>query len=151
MACGREFAEEETYFSALYDWDESFERKDFCSGCWEKQIRDSLFSFWRTRRPRKDQASRRMVDDSVVYDFFQRLGDEGGESRLAFRYVMALYLMRRRLMKIVDIRRGDAGETLVFKNRKDGAQYDVLNPDLTETQVGEVSAKLMTMLDMDIG
>ena len=147
--CEKEFREEEVYFSALWEHEDSYERKDYCAECWPQVERSDAFCFWRTRRPASEAPQKMLVDDDVIYDFFQRLAEEESEAKRNFRYVLGLLLMRRKLLRLVDIRSGSDKEMLVLKNRKDGLVFEVPDPALTQMQIEEVTEQLTAVLNMD--
>lgn len=55
LFCNKEFSEDEEYYSALFDENNTFLRKDFCTPCWNKGKEGGPFSFWKTKVPKKDK------------------------------------------------------------------------------------------------
>ena len=51
--CEKTFPEEEVYLSALYDENNTFVRRDFCIECWDKKDNEGIFSYWKTKIPKK--------------------------------------------------------------------------------------------------
>ncbi len=49
LLCNKELSEGEEYYSALFDENKTFIRKDFCALCWDKGKEGREFSFWKTR------------------------------------------------------------------------------------------------------
>jgi hypothetical protein len=149
--CEAAFAEGAAYTSALYEEQLSFVRRDFCPKCWDAlPDRSGVFSFWRTRVPKRDEERKLFVDDSVVLDFFRRLGSGEDEKRLNFRYILALLLMRKKLLKFVDIRRREGREYLVLKQPHEEQEHEVLNPQLNEGQLEQVRQDLSQILEADL-
>ena len=146
-ACAHEFAEQEEYFSALYDENRQFVRRDYCLRCWDGQEREKMFSFWRTRVPVKEQETR-IVDDEILMNFFLRLQGETEPMKLNFRYVLALLLMRKKLLKLEDIRYDERGEALVLKHRDEDKRFVVHNPQLTEEQIQQVTGEVGKILNV---
>ena len=147
--CGKEFEEEETYYSALYDRRTEFERFDFCTDCWNGETPE-MFSFWQTRVPPKEQKRRLLVDDDVLLDFFRRLQGATDELKINFRYILALVLMRRKLLKFSDVKRTDEGEFLVLQVRKEKTTFDVLNPQLDEEKIVRVTEEVGKILNVQL-
>ncbi len=94
--CERFFDEEEEYYSVLYDVDNTFARKDFCLGCWDIDKSRESFSYWKTKVPKKSDNVQKYANIDVFYDLFLRSGNENPVSSVNFRYVLSLYLMRKR-------------------------------------------------------
>jgi hypothetical protein len=136
--------------------DEGFDRLDFSLGAWEAGERpERLFSFWRTTVTRPDEKRRMFVDDEVLEDLFLRLADDDRPQRVAFRFVLALILMRKRLLKFVGRTSGDERSsersTEIWLLRRKGAADDdpvveVVNPRLSEDDVRELTAQLGEIL-----
>ena len=148
-SCGREFQENETYCSALYDKGVEFERLDFCADCWSGGTPE-MFSFWQTRVPPKEEKKKLLVDDEVIMDFFVRLQDATDELKVNFRYILALVLMRKKRLKFKDVRRTDDGEFLVLDLPRNGGTYEVLNPDLTEDKIAQVTDEVGKILNVQL-
>ena len=147
-ACGRGFAEEEDLFSGLYDEQTAFVRRDYCAACWAEAERDKVFSHWRTRVPKKDEPPKRLVDDDVLRNFFHRLEGESEPLKVNFRYVLALLLIRKKLLKFTAIRRDGDQEWLVLHDRAEDRDHEVLNPELSEDEVAAVTEECGKVLNM---
>ncbi|KPL02698.1 MAG: hypothetical protein AMK75_02355 [Planctomycetes bacterium SM23_65] len=147
--CGKEFQEEETHYSALYDRRTEFERLDFCTACWNGETPE-MFSFWQTRVPPKEQKRRLLVDDDVLLDFFRRLQGATDELKTNFRYILALVLMRRKILKFSDVKRINGQEFLVLQLRKERQTFEVLNPQLDEEKIARVTDEVGKILNVQL-
>lgn len=137
--------------------DDGFDRLDYCSKEWDSGTRpERLFSYWRTTVPASDAKEKILVDDSVLMDLFERLGEDTREQRIAFRFILALILMRKRLLRYV--RRGDGGDVgkneIWFMRPKgsdpDSPLIEVINPQLSEEDIRELSDQLTEVLQGEI-
>jgi hypothetical protein len=150
-ACGRELAENETYYAALYEQGEDFVRRDFCPDCWEKaRTEGGHFSFWKTLVPPKEQKRRLFADDEVLLDFFTRLEGEQEEQKRRFFYLLALILMRKKLLKFEDIQRDGDQEFLCLRLPREDRTFRVLNPRLSEEQIEAIKEQLSQILDFQV-
>ena len=138
----------QTYYAALIDHDNSFIRRDFCAHCWDKQPEKS-FSFWQTRAPEPNQKRSLFVDDNVLINFFERLADETEPLRLNFRFVRALILMRKRILKYVNTIQENGNEVWQMRQAGIGTNHNVVNPHLDEEQIQQVSEELGAILRGD--
>ena len=148
-ACSREFEIDEYYFSALFEKGADFERRDFCTSCWERE-RPAPFSFWRTRRPRPEEKRKLLVDDDVILNFFLRLEGADEPERVNLRYIVALILMRKRILKFETA--GKEGETdyWVLRLVRDKTHHRVVNPHLSDEEIDELSQQVGDLLNMDV-
>lgn len=152
--CEKQFAEEESYYSALYDSGLEFERKDFCQDCWaapDAPHRTQAFSFWKTEVPKADEPKKIFVDDSVILDFFRRLATEDDQPlKRNFRYMLGLMLMRKKVLKFQDVLRQDGKEYLVLRRTKTHEEHRVLNPQLTDDETEQVKHELRKILETEV-
>lgn len=134
--------------------DEGFDRKDLSLKAWEAGERpERLFSFWRTTVPPAGDRERLLVDDEVLLDLFERLADDSRPQRAAFRFVLALILMRKRLLKFRG--RSGEGESERWLLTPKGADpklppIEVANPHLLDEDVRELTAQLSEILRSEL-
>src|SRR5205085_7273523 len=92
---GRPLQPGERYFSALFDEAGQFIRKDYAAAAWSAPP-DGALAYWSGRVPEPNQKRRLIFDDELLLECFARLADEADPSRVQFRYVLALLLLRRK-------------------------------------------------------
>lgn len=148
--CEKEFAEGEEVFSALHEDADGFRRKDYCAGCWPGQDGQGAFSFWRTQLPASDAPVRQFVDDDVVLDLFRRLEGHAEPEKRNFRYVLALLLMRKKVLKFREFLRDEAGDRLVLCDRNGDARHEVPDTHLTEEQIQKVTDEIGQILNVKL-
>ncbi len=130
--------------------EEGFDRLDFSLGAWERGDRPArLFSAWRATMPEPSRKTKPLVDDEVLLNLFQRLADDEQPMRIAYRFVIALILLRKRLLKHDSTQR--QGERVVWLMRLRGDEpgtppLEVIDPRLSTDQVREVSDQLGEIL-----
>ena len=139
----------EDYYAALVETEQGFERRDYSCAYWDEH-HPVVFSYWKTRVPEPNQTKKLFVDDNVLVNFFERLEGETEPLRINFRFVLTLILMRKRLLKYNDSKQEDGQE--VWSLRRVGTQeiHKVVNPQLTEEQIQEVSQELGAILRGDL-
>lgn len=150
-ACGQTIEPDSKLMAALRETPTGFERIDVCLGCWEKFDRTNIIAFWKTTMPRAEAKRKLFVDDEVLCSLFERLADAQDPSKLNFRFVLGLILMRKKLLAYESSRKDADGRELWsmrFKGRED--LLDMLNPHLTEEQVQDVSRQLGDILNEEL-
>lgn len=149
-SCSTTFAEGQEIVSVLYDEPNGFMRKDYCAACRPEPNGGAAFSFWRTRIPPSDAPVRRFVDDDVLRDLFRRLEGHDDPRKRNFRYVLALLLMRKKLLKFQQFRRDENGDTLLLQDRLTGVVHRVADPNLSEEQIDQVTEEIGQVLNARI-
>jgi len=141
-SCGRTFEEQEIIFSALLDDSNGFCRKDFCRECWPSQDLDTALGQWRTRSRRLEAPSRPLVGDEELLDLFRGLEGTSEPERQGFRYVLALLLVRKKLMQFRGYARTGGGARLRLYDRKEGREYVVDDPGLSADDLQRVAQEV---------
>ncbi len=131
-------------------------RIDISLHAWDQGHRpDRLFCHWRSTVPQPNEKKKTFVDDSVLMDLIHRLDRSDQPERLSFRFVLALLLMRKKLLRYdtCEKRTDENGCTLEWwrMTPKGGDEsIDVLNPQLNDEQIQQVTAQLGQILESDI-
>ncbi len=97
-ATGRALAEGEEFHTVLFEEGESFRRADYSLEAWEGPPEGSYCHF-KTRVPVKEKKKQLLVGNEALTAFFIRLADETAPIRVQFRFVLALILMRKRILR----------------------------------------------------
>ncbi len=148
--CDAELTEGQEYYAVLLETPEGFERQDFCRACWDEQPAER-FCFWKSRMPvREEKHKSLLVDDAVLINFFERLERETDPVRVRFRFVLALILMRKRLLRYEDTVRKDDAEIWQMRLTGTSSVHEVVNPKLSDEEITEVSGQLGVILRGDV-
>jgi len=160
---GRTLEPGELCIATLCERDEGqLERVDFALDAWSDEDRPKgFFSMWRTRVPSDDGPRRAFVDNEALLDLFSRLEGDARRERQAFRYVLGLVLLRKRLLKFEGRRDGEAGEVWLMRPRgvragasgasDNGPPMEVIDPGMSETDIIAVNEQLGEILHGDLG
>lgn len=137
------------FYAALVEIDGSFQRRDYSVEFWNEH-HPQVFSYWKTHLPEPNQKKKLFVDDSVLVNFFERLAEETDPLKMNFRFVLALILMRKRILKYEATVRGSGQE--VWQMRQTGSKqiHDVINPQLNEEQIQQVSNEISAILQGEV-
>ncbi|MEX0885080.1 MAG: hypothetical protein WD009_01455 [Phycisphaeraceae bacterium] len=182
-ATGRPLEPGEAYYATLVDVEPGADdadattasalgmaRVDVSLAAWEQGYRPPrLFSYWKTTVPQPNEKKKLFVDDAVLLNLLHRLADAEEPDRLAFRYVLALILMRKRLLRFDRAERRDAEvdgqkaeqEWWLLTPKKDpskgplgkwdDAQHlELLDPRLDEERIEQVTRQLGEILEAEL-
>ena len=136
-----------------------FVRRDYCPDC-APQTSELIFSSWRTRVPTPRDADKPVrVDTRVVHELFQRLAEREDEDEAGYVYFLALYLMRKRVLKFLDSQREEdedgigEQEVWVLESRPEGKRYLVRDPRMDADALEKIRIHVMDALsagDMEL-
>jgi hypothetical protein len=147
LRCGAEFRQAQPFFSALIEQPPDFTRQDFCMACWEQAPKQDAFCFWKSRRLANDR--RPKVDVEVVFDLFNNLENAEGSEKREMRFVLALYLARRKALRFLSVKREDDRELLQFCRPRLREVFSVEDPNLTEEQINLTTQKIKELFQSD--
>jgi hypothetical protein len=142
---GRELRPGEKFFTVLVEENHQFQRRDFSAEAWQGPPAGA-FSFWTGRVPENSESRRPTIDDELLLDCFHRLEGQQDSHRLNFRYVVALWLMRRKRLRFEDARQQDGQEIVVVRGARDRKTHEVLNPRLSDEEVAAVQEEVFKVL-----
>ena len=130
---GKSLAPGEAYFSTLEMDAGSPIRRDYCVASWQG-AGENVVAWWRSRVPLGDGGKPKLAPQDVLLDLFAELAKQPGEA--AFRYVLGLLLLRRRIVKLVETRRDEAGEAMLLDCPRRDEQFElrVAAPSVQETE-----------------
>jgi hypothetical protein len=147
LLCKKTLSEGEEYYSALFDDNKMFIRKDFCVLCWNSGKEGRGFSFWKTKVPKKDKSVQTMVNIEVLLDMFMKLEGVDENHQRSLRYVLALYLIRKKVFKLKSLKRQNGEEAIVLSYPREEREFDVLNPHLKEEEIESLTAEMGQLLN----
>lgn len=111
-ASGRRFENGERYVATLVEkaGEEALERQDFAEAEWERGARPSdpyrLFASWRTSMVEHPARRKTLLSDGELLELFERLNEATEPKQLSFRYLLALMLVRRKMLRYEGTRDG---------------------------------------------
>ncbi len=130
--------------------EEGFERRDYSLEAWNAGGRpDDVFSQWKTIVPDPHARQKVFVDDDVLLDLFESLAGQTGRKRLAYRFILSLVLMRKKLLRYSGRRGEGEDEQWLLAARgapPDQPPIEVANPHLTDADVRELIEQLSEVL-----
>ena len=145
-SCSRTFDADETFRASLYEARGTYERRDFCLTCSPPQ-EPAPVGTWQTRRPAAAAGKKAVAfDREAIYRFFQRLEEADTPEQRQLRFVLALLLWRKRVLKFTATLETDAGECWDFQAPAWGETHRVRRPALAEDQLERLSLQLDQLL-----
>jgi hypothetical protein len=155
-ATGRALAPGDAYVAVLLERPDSddLDRQDYSRDAWDAGCRPSsgrIFASWRGLVPPHDARRRLLIDDSALLDLFEQLAEQTDPRRVAFRYVLALILIRKRFLTWEATRPG----SIVVRVRRPGGPtsaadaVEVADPGLDDATIADVMDQLTAVMAGD--
>ncbi len=149
-ASERPLAEGEAYYAVLMETPTGFERRDYAEDAW-KGPPEGTFCYWRGRVPvREKKPGTYAVDTTILTQLFTQLEETQSESKQQLRFVLALLLMRKRLLKLDRSIVEEGQEYWIMRMPADQSTHRVLNPKLEKEQIDRLSAQLTAILSGEV-
>lgn len=156
---GRAIGVGETYVACLWSSPpaeghdtERLSRTDYSTEAWIGGSRPPgpIVGHWRATLAAPNTRKRTLIGDDELLDLFLQLAEATEPKRQAFRYLLALILIRKRLLRVETARRRG---TLVVRLRPvgdtPGEIVEVVDPGMDETMVADATEQLSAVLASD--
>jgi len=143
---GRDFEPGEAYISALTEENEEFERSDYSLDEWQESAPRNCLAWWRCQVPENDQARVYWAPKHVLLAYLDELLQSPRGADIA--YVMALALIRRRVLKHVDDT-SDPNAQAMRLQTSDGREFVVPIAHPSPDQIDKIQQKLEEHLFTD--
>ena len=140
---------DEEYYAALVETAEGLDRRDFCMEYWESD-RPEVYCFWKSRVPNPEKKKHLFIDDQMLTSFFDRLAGEEEAEKINFRFVLMLILMRKKKLKYDSSRMDDGKEIWTVRVTGQDRMEEVVNPQLSEEQIEQLSSQMSQILQTDL-
>jgi len=158
---GRPVAAGEKFMAAVRETPLGLERVDVAAEHWAAFDKSDLLAYWQTVMPKAEEKKKVFVDDEVLCTLFERLAEATEPAKIAFRFVLGLILMRKRLVIYETTRHEPPAEgtpdggvarrdVWVVRMRGREDRLDLVDPKLDEKQVTEVSQQLGEILNEEL-
>ncbi|MCO6454003.1 MAG: hypothetical protein J5I93_01705 [Pirellulaceae bacterium] len=146
-ASDRELAPGETFYSVLVADGAEVTRRDYAAEAWQGPPAGAL-GWWKSQMPAPHARKMHWAPNDVILHYFQQLGEETAETDI--RYVLALLMIRRRIMRLEQTERDAQGqELLVLYCPRSDVEYRVAVVMPTAERVRAIQDELARLLYAD--
>ncbi len=124
-------------------------RKDYTIEAWEnREGEENPFSCWLTtyEPPVTEEKAEDVVEDDPE-TLLKRLVDEEEEHTENARYILAVMLERKKLLRETDTQEIPSGILRIYEHRKSGDVYIIKDPQISLTDVCRVQEEVRQLLD----
>ncbi len=153
--CDKQLDPGAEFVATVCEQDEQFARVDYCLDCWAADeslaAAPGTFGVWHTRVPQPQEKKKLFVDNDLLINFFERLEGAEEQVKINFRFVLALILMRKKLLVYDGAKKNDDGSEIWQMHFRGGeAKVEVIDPKMDENQIAEVSSHLGEILEGEL-
>lgn len=152
-AQSRPLRDGEWYFSVVIEQDDELVRRDYSAEAWTGPPEGTV-GWWKGRMPEAGARKLVLAPDAVLVDLLRSLGD--APERRPLRYLLALTLLRRRVVTVVEShldepksKTGAASgddDLLHLRVAADGSEIDVATCTITTRQTESLQSALQDLL-----
>ncbi len=152
-ATARPFEDGETIVTALFPDPESsgYLRLDFSKDAWKARTAEDEkpFSFWKAvyHAPVAGAEKQDAFKKESPEELLRRLVEEEEEHTENVRYILAVMLERKKVLRETDSQRTPNGIIRVYEHRKLGDVFIVRDPDIPLNQVEKVQEEVLALLE----
>ncbi len=151
-ACGKPFADRETYHTLLFDEKADFRRSDVCDACWQKQYsqgardRKGFVSYWQgvyAAPPPPADAIHRETAESLL----RKLIELNDPHYIPAGFILAVMLERKRLLKVKEQLTRDGQRVFIYEQPGTGDVFTIVDPELKLDQLEQVQRDVAALLE----
>ncbi len=146
---GEAFGDGEFFYTLLFEDGEGFRREDVREASFRERPRDAQkpFSFWRSKYEPPAPAPPEALGKRTAEELLRRYMAEDSPQHTNTRYILALMLERKRLLKEVETRRGEGGAiTRIYEFAKTGEVFVIPDPGLRLGEIAAVQTEVAALL-----
>ncbi|HEY6169898.1 MAG TPA: hypothetical protein VI454_17800 [Verrucomicrobiae bacterium] len=153
QSCQKPFADREAYHTLLSDEKIGYRRHDVCDACWQTQFshganaRKGFISHWQGVYEAPPAAAPDPIKHETAESLLRKLIEQNDPAHAAARYILAVMLERKRLLKVRDQLQQDGKRVFVYEHAGNGDVFTIVDPELqlhqleaVQREVGELMA-----------
>ena len=146
-ACQRPFAGKEAYHTLLSMDASGYARRDLCRTCFAGATRDGVISYWQGEYKPPLPPPPEPIQRETAETLLRKLVESPDPSYAGARYILAVMLERKRVLKHRDThRQGDGPRLLVYEHTQTGESFTIPDPKLRLDQLDVVQEQVTTLL-----
>jgi hypothetical protein len=151
-ACGKTFADKESYHTLLFDEKSDFRRSDVCADCWQKQFsegaqdRKGFISHWQgvyEAPPPQTDAIQKETAETIL----RKLIELNDPQYIPAGYILAVMLERKRILKIKEQIVRDGKRVFIYEQPRTGDIFTITDPNLQLNQLEQVQHDVAALLE----
>lgn len=153
QSCGKAFVDQQPYHTLLHDRRQTYERLDICLECWQAQYaegaaeRKGFISHWQGIYEAPPPPAPEAIKKENAESLLRRLMELGDPRYTAARYILAVMLERKRLLKVKEQIVSEGRRVFVYEHPKSGDVFTIPDPGLQLNQLEQVQHDVSQLLE----
>jgi hypothetical protein len=136
----------QVYYAVIWEEDSEYVREDYDERCWSEPPAGAL-GVWRATVPVPQKHNKpRHVPPTLLMRVFERLGETDGEQATRLRFVLALLLLRRKLLRDGGLHEQNGVQIWRMRRPADDSEFEVVCPPLSAQDTEDLSQQLADLL-----
>ena len=144
-----EFGDGEFFYTLLFEEKDGFRREDLSETAFQQRPPEAPapFSFWRAKYELAPPPPPEALGKQTAEDLLRRYTEDNSAQHTNVRYILALMLERKRMIKEIEVKTAENGQTLrIYENPKTNEVFIIPDPGLKLSQIAEVQAEVADLL-----
>ncbi|HTS20113.1 MAG TPA: hypothetical protein VMP11_21235 [Verrucomicrobiae bacterium] len=146
-ACQHPFADKEAYHTLLSMDASGYARRDLCGVCFAGAAREGVISYWQGEFKQPPPPPPEPIQKDTAETLLRKLVESTDPSHASARYILAVMLERKRVLKHRDtVSEQDGSELLVYEHARTGESFTIPDPHLRLDQLARVQEEVAALL-----
>jgi hypothetical protein len=148
-ATEKPFEDGEFFYTLLFDEKTGYRREDLSEEAYKSRPADAQqpFSFWRSKYTPPPPPAPETLAKQTAEDLLRAYMMESSPQHAAARYLLAVMLERKRILKEVETKRAEDGTLIrVYEHGKSGEVFVIPDPELKLDEIEQVQMEVASLL-----
>jgi hypothetical protein len=146
-SCGAPFGQKQTYHSLLTIAVGQQQRRDLCDACFTSATRDTFTSYWQGEFKLPAPPAPELIQKDTAETLLRKLGESNDPNYVAARYILAVMLERKRILRHRDTVTDQGGnEVLVYEHARTGESFSLIDPHLRLEELEHMQQHVAALL-----
>ncbi len=151
-ACQRPFVDKDTYHTLLSMNAGGYMRRDLCEACFTATSREGVLSYWQGEYKVPPPPPPEPIQKETAETLLRKLVESTDPTHAAARYILAVMLERKRILKHRDTALEPNGnELLVYEHARTGESFTIPDPHLRLNHLMQVQDEIAALLHPTTG
>ncbi len=140
-ATGKEFVPGETVHSVIIEENGQLVRLDYSQDGWTGPP-ESAVGDWKLQVPESTTQGPQKIDPDALMQYFEQLYETPNQVEEKFLYVLALFLVQKRRLKLDGSRNDDVASYLQLSGTHGEGSFEIRDQNLNESEIEQLQQQL---------